>query len=187
MKQIDDKVAGLCACIALVVITLFIALPVGGDMYTWTDESGVKHFSNAPPPGGQDVVQQAEVKHTSDQYDKWEEQRKSNQERILDESQSNDEPAKKEALAGRRSNKQQGDVVMYTTPTCGYCVRAKAFFTKYGIAYTEYDITADKQANARFKKLNGSGVPLIFVGEKRVPGFNEGLLRRLLGIEAKKP
>ena len=46
-----------------------------------------------------------------------------------------------------------------------------------------YDITTDKQARKRFKKLNGSGVPLIFVGEKRVPGFNEGLLRGLLGIK----
>ena len=180
MNRLGHKVAGFFVGTALVLLTV---LPAWGDMYTWVDANGVKHFSNDPPPGVQDVVQQAEVKHSADQYHAWEEQRKSNQERILDESQSNVEPTKKAASSSRRSDKQQGDVVIYTTPKCGYCARAKAFFAKYNVAYTEYDITTDKQANARFKKLNGSGVPLIFVGEKRVPGFNEGMLRRLLGIE----
>jgi mycoredoxin len=46
----------------------------------------------------------------------------------------------------------------------------------------EYDITADPQARERFKKLNGNGVPLIFVGDIRISGFNAGALRSLLGI-----
>lgn len=38
----------------------------------------------------------------------------------------------------------------------------------------------------RFKKLNGNGVPPILVGNNRVTGLNEGLLRRLLGVEFKQ-
>jgi len=169
--------------IAVVVLVLCLVLPVGGDIYTWIDGNGVKHFSNEPPTGGQDAARQAEIKHSSNQYDKWEEQRKSDQAKMLEQSPSAVETQKKEASPGRRSTKRPGDVVMYTRPKCGYCVRAKAFFAKFNIPYTEYDISADKQARKRFKKLNGNGVPLIFVGEARIPGFNEGLLRRLLGIK----
>jgi len=183
MNQFGHKAARYCVRAVLVLLVLFTAFPARGDLYTWVDADGVKHFSNAPPPDVQDVARQVEVKYTSDQYEKWEEQRKSNQTEILEKSRVDDDASKQEAAAGRQVAEQPGDVVMYTTSTCGYCARAKAFFTKYGIAYTEYDITTDKQGCERFKKLNGSGVPLIFVGDKRISGFNEGLLRRLLGIK----
>jgi glutaredoxin len=169
--------------VAVVVLVVCLALPAGGDLYTWVDANGVKHFSNEPPPGVQDAARKAEVKHSSKQYEKWEEQRKSSQTKMLEENRADDDASKNESAAGRQVTERPGGVVMYTKPKCGYCARAKAFFAKYGIAYTEYDITTDKQARKRFKKLNGNGVPLIFVGEKRVPGFNEGLLRGLLGIK----
>jgi glutaredoxin len=103
---------------------------------------------------------------------------------MLEKDQSGDAITKKESRGGTgRMTKGPADVVMYATRTCGYCVRARAFFAKHNIAYTEYDVKSDKQARERFKKLNGSGVPLIFVGNNRVPGFNEQLLRRLLGIK----
>jgi hypothetical protein len=35
----------------------------------------------------------------------------------------------------------------------------------------------------RFKSLNGRGVPLIFVGDTRIAGFNKPLLKNLLGIK----
>ena len=46
-----------------------------------------------------------------------------------------------------------------------------------------YDITSDRRAHERFKELRGNGVPLIFVGKTRIPGFQEGLLKSLFGIE----
>ncbi len=168
--------------VAVVVLVLCAVLPVGGDIYTWIDGNGVKHYSSGPPPGAKEVKRQAEIKHSSDQYDKWEEQRKSRQTQILEESRSSDDTPKKNTRAVRRATKQPDTVVMYSTPTCGYCARARSFFASHDISYTDYDITTDSQARERYKKLNGSGVPLIFVGDKRIPGFNEGLLRRLLGI-----
>ena len=74
-------------------------------------------------------------------------------------------------------------MVMYATPSCGVCVKAKVFFEKHKIAYKEYDITKDQQARKRFNALNGRGVPLILVGKHRIAGFNERALRNLLRSE----
>lgn len=168
---------------AVFAILLCFVLPAGGDIYTWVDNNGVKHFSTEPPPDATRVERREEVRHSSEQYDQWEEQRKSKQDKMLEKDQSGDKISKKESRVTRRMTKGPAGLVIYTTPTCGYCARAKAFFAKHNIAYTEYDIKNDKQARERFKKLNGRGVPLIFVGNDRVSGFNEPLLRRLLGIK----
>jgi len=168
---------------AVSVILLYLVLPAGGDIYTWVDGNGVKHYSTEPPSDAKKVERQPELHYSSDQYDQWEEQRKANQDKMSEQGQSGDARSKKEDRATRRMTEQPGKVVMYSTPTCGYCARARAFFAKHDVSYTDYDITRDNQARERYIKLNGRGVPLIFVGDNRVPGFNEQLLRRLLGIK----
>lgn len=164
-------------------ILLCLVLPAGGDIYTWVDVNGVKHFSTEPPPDAISVERREEVRHSSEKYDQWEEQRKSKQDKMLEKGPSGDAISKKESHVAGRMTRGSAGLVMYSTPTCSYCARARAFFAKHNIVYTEYDITKDKKALERFRKLNGSGVPLIFVGDNRVPGFNEQLLRRLLGIK----
>jgi glutaredoxin len=169
--------------VALVIgIVLCLVLPASGDIYSWVDANGVKHYSNEAPAGGQEVAHESEIRHSSDHYREREKLRNTAQEKMLEESPSDDDAGNRRTSARKSATKQPGNVVMYTKPTCGFCARAKAFFARYGIAYTEYDITADAQARERFNKLKGRGVPLIFVGETRIPGFNERLLRRLFGI-----
>ncbi len=168
---------------AVFVLAVVLVLPAWGDIYTWVDEKGVKHYSTEPPRDVQAVEQRAEIRHNSDYYDQRDAQRKSDQSDILDKGRSGEESADEEYPGKGKIHIKPGNVVMYTKPTCGYCARAKAFFAKHGVAYTEYDITKDRQARKRYNKLNGRGVPLIFVGDTRVPGFNKHLLRRLLGIK----
>ena len=168
---------------AMLMLVLFLAMPASGDIYTWIDTKGVKHFSNEPPSDAEKVDRQAETRHSAEQYESWDAQRKLEQDKILEGSPSGDQASPREPTTGNRRIKDPGKVVMYTTPKCGYCVRAKAFFAKHNIAYTEYDITSDDQARARYKQLKGNGVPLIFVGDKRISGFNQGLLKRLFGIK----
>ena len=57
---------------------------------------------------------------------------------------------------------------LYTTPTCGYCHRAKAYFKQNGIRFTELDVTKSPKARKQFKALNGRGVPLIVIGDQRI-------------------
>lgn len=66
-----------------------------------------------------------------------------------------------------------GPVVMYATSWCPYCAKARAYFGRKGIAYTEYDVEKSPTANAEFKRLGGRGVPLILVGREKMSGFSE--------------
>lgn len=168
----------------MAMLFLFFALPVNAELFSWTDQNGVKHYSNAPPPEGQAAETRTELKHDAEQYEKWNEARQSRQTRILEEGRSEAESRStiKSTQPGAKATLRPGNVVMYSTPNCGYCRKAKSFFDKYKIAYTEYDITTDKQAKERFTALKGNGVPLIVVGDRRIPGFNEKLLRNLFGI-----
>lgn len=168
--------------IAGVMLFLLISVPVGADIYTWTDANGVKHYANQPPANGKTVRSNAEIKHDATQYEQWERQRRESQANALNTGQSGS-ASQSEQLGKNSSRNPPGRVVMYTTPTCGYCKRARAFFSRHNIGFTDHDITADKSAMERFKALNGRGVPLIFVGDKRIAGFNKPLLENLLGIK----
>ena len=75
------------------------------------------------------------------------------------------------------------NVVIYTTPRCGYCNLAKSFFRKHNIDYFEYDIATSQEGLQEYNELNGRGVPLIFIGETRMDGFNERYLRNVLKKE----
>ncbi len=82
-------------------------------------------------------------------------------------------------------NKQatQKQVVIYSTPTCTYCNAAKNFFTQHGIAYIDYDVSADQEKAREMVERSGQmGVPVIFIDDEMVIGFDEPRLRELLGL-----
>jgi len=37
-------------------------------------------------------------------------------------------------------------LVIYSTPTCPYCKRAKEYLSRKGISYSEYNVAADREA-----------------------------------------
>ena len=73
------------------------------------------------------------------------------------------------------------EVKVYSTPSCPWCVRVKEYLTGLGVAYTNVDITTDKAlAMELVKKTKQIGVPVTFIGDKFVVGFNEPELEALL-------
>jgi glutaredoxin len=64
-------------------------------------------------------------------------------------------------------------VVMYSASWCGHCKRAKRYFRKHRIPFTEYDIEKDRKARARYDRMRAAGVPVILVGKRRMNGFSE--------------
>ena len=75
------------------------------------------------------------------------------------------------------------NVTIYSTPTCGYCKAAKAFFKEHNVAYTEHDVAADREkAQEMLSKSGQMGVPVIMVGGELVVGFDESRIRELLNI-----
>ncbi len=72
-------------------------------------------------------------------------------------------------------------VVVYSTPTCPYCKRAKDYLARKGIAYTDIDVAKDKQkAKEMIDKSGQMAVPVIIVDGEIVVGFNQVLLDKLL-------
>lgn len=75
------------------------------------------------------------------------------------------------------------EVTIYSTPTCAYCRATKAFLKEHNVAYTDYDVAADKdKAQEMIKRSGQMGTPVVFIGEDMVVGFDEGRLKQLLGI-----
>ncbi len=66
------------------------------------------------------------------------------------------------------------EVVIFTKPGCPYSAAAKKDLQQRGIAFTEYDVLADREARERMLALNGGkrAVPTIVErGQVRV-GFH---------------
>lgn len=83
--------------------------------------------------------------------------------------------------------KKQPRVLVFSTPTCGYCSKAKRFLKVNGIKFKDIDISKDPDAARDAKRISGgTSVPVIMVGSTVVMGFEKSKLERLLGLK-KKP
>ena len=75
-------------------------------------------------------------------------------------------------------------VVMYSTPTCHYCNLAKEFFDDNNIKYEVLDVQNNLENRKEMVERSGQmGVPMIFVDNELVKGFDEEKLRELLDIK----
>jgi len=74
-------------------------------------------------------------------------------------------------------------VIIYSTPTCGYCNLAKDFFKENNVEYEEKDVAVDEAAREEMvNKSNQMGVPVIDVDGNVVVGFDQARLSQLLGV-----
>ena len=60
---------------------------------------------------------------------------------------------------------------------------AKEFFTANNIAYTEYNVQTDLEKRKEMIEKSGQiGVPVIYIDNELVVGFDKSRLSKLLGI-----
>ena len=75
-------------------------------------------------------------------------------------------------------------VLIYTTPTCGFCKQAKAFMKEKNIPFEEKDVSADQAAmQDMLTRSRQLGVPVIDVDGKIIVGFDQRKLEAALGLE----
>lgn len=68
----------------------------------------------------------------------------------------------------------QPDIVVYTTPVCPYCVRAKQLLARKGATYREIDVSRDDALRQDVMQRSGRRtVPQIWIGERHVGGFDD--------------
>ena len=72
-------------------------------------------------------------------------------------------------------------VVLFSTPTCSWCRRAKKYFKENRVPFKEIDIERDpKAAQDLVKKTGQTGVPVIKIGSRWIVGFDQARIEREL-------
>ncbi|MEM5385800.1 glutaredoxin 3 [Paraburkholderia phymatum] len=65
-------------------------------------------------------------------------------------------------------------ITIYTTPTCPYCLAAKALLASKGLSYSEINVQNDRAtALALVERTGRRTVPQIFIGDAHVGGFDD--------------
>ncbi|MFL0811298.1 MAG: glutaredoxin family protein [Agarilytica sp.] len=134
-------------------LMLFVTRNAFAEMYQWTDNNGKIHFSDQKPDTQNSEILRLDI----NTY----------------ESVGVETPNSGKTSGGT------SPVIMYSTAWCGYCKKAKRYFRKKGITFTEYDIEKNRAAKAEYDRIGGSGVPVILVGNKRLNGFSEASFERM--------
>jgi len=80
------------------------------------------------------------------------------------------------------SAKPQKRVVLFTSPGCIWCTRAKQFFRKNGIKFKEIDISKDQKAAQDCVRHGCRGVPVVLVGSRWICGFDQAKIEKELGL-----
>lgn len=74
-------------------------------------------------------------------------------------------------------------VKIYSTPTCPFCKKAKAFFKEHNIEYEDVNVAGDEKARDEMIEKSGQmSVPVIEIGDKIIVGFYEQELKKALKI-----
>ena len=126
------------------ILAIITSFAAQAEVYTWKDAQGRTHFGDRPPADSK--AQQLEL-----------------------EINTIHRPQLQTLDAGFAANRQ---VTIYTTEWCGVCTQAKQHFKANNIPFRAYDVEKSPKGRRDYRKLNGTGVPIILVGKQRMNGFS---------------
>lgn len=76
------------------------------------------------------------------------------------------------------------NVLIYSTPTCHYCHRAKDYLRSKNVSFTEYNVAEDQDlAQEMINKSGQMGVPVLDINGNIVVGFDQTKINEFLGIQ----
>ena len=79
---------------------------------------------------------------------------------------------------------KQKAVIVFSTPTCGYCNMAKQYFRQHNVRFRDVDVSKDAAAARDIVRRTGQmGVPVIDIGGKLIVGFDRPKINKLLGLK----
>lgn len=130
-------------------------MPAFAQLYKWTDDRGVIHYSDKAPDKG--AAKAVEVKINS--YSG---------------------PATVSTTSAPAAGAAKAPVKMLATSWCGYCRQARAYLNGKGILFEELDVEKSAQGKHEYRALKGRGVPIILVGNQRMNGYDQARLEAML-------
>lgn len=75
------------------------------------------------------------------------------------------------------------NVKVYSTPTCPYCVRLKAYLDSKGVQYEHFDVSSDEGKLQEMISISGQmGVPVIDIDGDIIIGFDREQIDTLLKL-----
>ena len=76
-------------------------------------------------------------------------------------------------------------VLVFTTPTCPWCIRAKQYLRRRHVPFREVDVSRDAAAARDLVRRTGQmGVPVVEIDGRPVVGFDKRQIDRLLGLSS---
>lgn len=81
------------------------------------------------------------------------------------------------------------NIKIYSTPTCPWCKKAKAYLTEKGVEFESVDVSSDEKAQKEMIDKSGQmGVPVLDIDGKIVIGFDvEAIDKALEAMKQKEP
>ena len=74
-------------------------------------------------------------------------------------------------------------VLIYTTQTCPYCIKAKEYLDSHNIEFEAIDVSSDRDRVQEMVDKSGQmGVPVLDIDGEIIIGFNKGEIDKKLGI-----
>ena len=74
-------------------------------------------------------------------------------------------------------------VLVYSTPTCPFCIRAKEFLKDNNIIFSNFDVSSDQaKADEMIQKSGQMGVPVIDIEGEIIVGFDKEKIKQVLGL-----
>ena len=74
-------------------------------------------------------------------------------------------------------------VKIYSTPSCPWCKKVKAFYKENKIEYEDIDVSSDEKAGKEMVEKSGQmGVPVSDIDGTIIVGFDEEKLKKALKI-----
>jgi glutaredoxin len=67
-------------------------------------------------------------------------------------------------------------VVVFATKTCPFCEKTRELLREKNVAYVEYLLDGNDAHQSLFQRYDGEGVPLLFIGDRRIEGFRESTI-----------
>ena len=76
-------------------------------------------------------------------------------------------------------------VLVYSSPTCVWCMRAKTYLRTRGVPFRDVDVSRDPAAARNLVRRTGQmGVPVIEVDGRPIVGFDQARIDGALGLLA---
>lgn len=75
-------------------------------------------------------------------------------------------------------------IIVFGTPTCGWCKKVKDYLSKNGFTYKYIDVLKDEAGlKDMIRKTGQQGVPQLWIDNRPVVGFDREKIDRLLELK----